>query len=188
MQENDFLLVKECQAGEISAFNTIVERYKEQIYQLAYRMTGVHEDADDISQETFIRAYKSIGRFKGKAKLSTWLRRITINLSINHLKRKSRYEHESFDEKLLDDKDYSPTLKQAHNPAEMVESEELVQQIEEAIESLPIREKVVFILRIQQGLSYKEIAKTIGCPIGTVMSRLNRARGKLRNMLKDYVV
>ena len=173
---------------DVSAFDKLVERYKKQIYQLAYQMTGRHEDAEDISQETFMQAYKSIGKFKRKSKFSTRLYRIAINLSINHLKGESRYKHEVLDEEMLANRGRFFSAKWTSNPMEVVEAEELGQQIEEAIDSLPIGEKVVFILRVQQGLSYKEIAKTLGCPIGTVMSRLNRARGKLRDKLKAYVV
>lgn len=187
-KENDNLLVKECQAGDISAFDKLVKRYMKQIYQLAYQIVGNHEDADDISQEAFIQAYKSISKFKGRSKFSTWLRRIAVNLSINHLRKKSRHEHEPLDEEILDSKDCSLIFSWANNPAEAVEAKELAQQIKEAMESLPEGEKAVFILRVYHKLSYKEIAKTIGCPAGTVMSRLNRARRKLRDKLKDYVI
>ena len=96
--ESDILLIKECQMGDIAAFDRLVHLHREQIYQLASRLTGSHEDADDISQEVFIRAYKSIRNFRGKSKLSTWLYRITVNLSINHLKKESRRMHEPTDE------------------------------------------------------------------------------------------
>lgn len=188
MKESDILLVKECQAGDISAFDELVQQYRKQIYQLAYQMTGSHEDADDISQETFIQTYKSISKFKGKSKFSTWLRRIAINLSINHLKKELRHEHEPLDEEILDNKGCPLISKWVNNPVEVVEAKELVQQIKEAMYSLPTGEKVVFILRVHQELSYKEIAKAVGCPIGTVMSRLNRARRRLRDKLKDYVI
>ena len=188
MKETDSLLVKKYQAGDISAFDKLVKRYRKQIYHLAYTITGCHEDADDISQETFIQVFKSIGKFKGRSKFSTWLWRIAINLSINHLRKESRHDHEPLNEAILDSEDCLFISRRADNPSEVVEAKELVQRIKEAMDSLPVGEKVVFILRVHQGLSYKEIAETLGCPVGTVMSRLNRARRRLRDKLKDYVI
>ena len=188
MQENDILLVKQCKAGDMSAFDKLVEMYRKQIYHLAYQMTGNHEDAEDISQEAFIRAYKSIGKFKEKSKFFTWLQRIAINLSINHLKKVSRYEHTHIDEERLDSEGCPLISGWENNPQKVIEAKELAQRIKEAMDSLPIGERVVFILRVNQELSYKKIAKTLSCPVGTVMSRLNRARTKLRDKLKDYVI
>ena len=187
MKEDDILLIKECQAGQVSAFDRLVEIYRKQIYQLAYCITGNHEDADDISQETFVRAYRAIGDFEGKARFSTWLRRITINLSINHLKSESLRKNVTSGGEKLNGENFSE-IPAAGNPLENVEAEELAEQIKVAMDSLPVLEKVVFVLRVHQGLSYKEIAQSLGCPVGTVMSRLNRARRRLRNRLKNYVV
>jgi RNA polymerase sigma-70 factor (ECF subfamily) len=188
MKEDDILLIKECQAGQVSAFDRLVELYRKQIYQLAYCITDNHEDADDISQETFVRAYRAIGEFKGKARFSTWLRRITINLSINHLKSESLRKNVANDGEKLNSDNFSQIPASAGNPLENVEAEELAQQIKVAMDSLPVVEKVVFFLRVHQGLSYREIAQSLGCPMGTVMSRLSRARRRLRNRLKNYVV
>lgn len=188
MKESDILFIKECQTGDISAFDKLIELHRKQIYQLAYQITGSHQDADDISQEAFIQAYKSIGKFKGRSKFSTWLRRIAINLSINHLKKESRHGQKSPDEEILNSRGYSLISSWTNNPLEEVEAKELAGRIKEAMDSLPVAEKVVFILRVHQGLSYKEIARTLSCPIGTVMSRLNRARRRLRDKLKDYVI
>jgi len=186
--ESDILLIRERQIADIADFDRIVYLHRKQIYQLAYRLIGNHEDADDISQEVFIRAYKSIRKFKGKSKLSTWLHRITVNLCINHLKKKSRHGCESTDEKTLDMQVYSLGSDRTKTPLDNVEAEELTRQVKEAVESLPVAEKVVFVLRVHQELSYKEIAWAIDCPIGTVMSRLNRARRRLRDKLKDYII
>jgi RNA polymerase sigma-70 factor (ECF subfamily) len=188
MKDNNLLLIKECQIGDISAFEKLVNLYKKQIYLLAYQITGNHEDADDISQETFIHAYKAISKFKGESTFSTWLHRITINLSINHLKSESRQVCKTSELEILDTKLYSIVSSCMDDPSETVETNELIQQIKEAMKSLPVEEKVVFILRVNQDLSYKEMAKTLNCPIGTIMSRLNRARKRLRNKLKDYVI
>jgi RNA polymerase sigma-70 factor (ECF subfamily) len=188
MKDDDILLVKECQAGDKSAYDKLVQHYKRQIYQLAFQLSGSHHHAHEISQETFIQVYQSIKKFKGKSKFSTWLHRIAINLSINYLKKESRQKHAHLEEEVFAKNERQPIQGLINNPVEEVEANELAQQIKEAMELLPVTEKVVFILRVQQGLSYKEIAKTIDCPIGTVMSRLNGARRRLRDKLKDYVI
>jgi RNA polymerase sigma-70 factor (ECF subfamily) len=188
MKDNDILMVKECQAGDKRAYDKLVQHYKRQIYQLAFQISGSHHHANEISQEIFIQLYHSIKKFKGKSKFSTWLRRIAINLSINYLKKESRHEHAHLEEDIFAKNDRSPIHRLVNNPVEEIEANELAQHIKKAMELLPIREKIVFILRIQHGLSYKEIAKTINCPIGTVMSRLYGARRRLRDKLKDYVI
>ena len=186
--EGEILLIRECQTGDIAAFDRLVELHRERIYQLVYQLTGSHEDADDISQEVFIRAYKSIGKFRGMSKLSTWLYRISVNLSINHLNRESRRAHEISYEKTLSTGRSFNASGRINNPLEDVEAEELAQRIKDSMELLPVAERIVFVLRVNQELSYREIARTLNCPVGTVMSRLNRARRRLRNMLTDYVI
>ena len=106
----------------------------------------------------------------------------------NHLKSESRQVCKTSELEILDTKLYSIVSSCMDDPSETVETNELIQQIKEAMKSLPVEEKVVFILRVNQDLSYKEMAKTLNCPIGTIMSRLNRARKRLRNKLKDYVI
>lgn len=186
--ESDILLTRERQASDIADFDRIVDLHRKQVYGLAYQLTGNHEDADDISQEVFIRAYKSIGKFRGGSRLSTWLYRITVNLSVNHLKKKSKHRHEYTDKDIPDTSPDSIVLDRSGNPLQDIEAEELAQRIRTAIESLPVEEKVVFVLRVNHDLSYKEIARTIDCPVGTVMSRLNRARRRLRDKLRDYIL
>lgn len=186
--ESDILLIRERQATDIADFDRIVDLHRKQVYGLAYQLTGNHEDADDISQEVFIRAYRSIRKFRGKAKISTWLYRITVNLSINYMKKKLKYAHEHTDEEAFDGKADPIVPEQPGDPLQEIEAEELAQGIRMATESLPVKEKTVFILRVNQDLPYKEIARILDCPIGTVMSRLNRARRKLRDKLRNYIV
>jgi RNA polymerase sigma-70 factor (ECF subfamily) len=188
MTETDFLLVKKCQSGDKSAYDKLVHRYKKQIYQLAFHMCGSHTISNDISQETFIQSYKSIGKFKGKSNFSTWLQKITINVSINHLKKEMRFKHKPLDEQILDNKNSPNITVKINNPIENIEARELNQQIKAAVDSLPLNERAVFTLRNHYGLTYKEIAISLDCPKGTVMSLLNSARRKLRDKLSNYII
>jgi len=183
--ENDVLLIKECKAGSISAFEEIVKIYRERIYKLVYNIIGNFEDADDVSQEVFIRAYRSVKTFRGDASVSTWLRRIAINVSINHIKRESKHQK---NREFLSDVDFESLLSDVHTIPDIIETKELAHKINESIRSLSLNERVIFVLRVQQGLSYQEIADSTGCSQGTVMSRLSRARKKLRDKLKNYIV
>lgn len=182
--QSDILLIKECQAGDISAFEKLVDMHKKQVYQIAYQFTWNHEDADDISQEVFMHAYKSIRKFRGDSQISTWLQRITINISINYMKKMSRSPH---NEELFDEAALSSIPADIKDPLDNIESGELIHKIRAAIRSLPIKERVIFILRVYRDMSYKEIARFLSCPEGSVMSGLYNAREKLKNKLKDYI-
>ena len=183
--EDDALLTKKCQSGSISAFEEIVKAHRDRILKLVYRITGNFEDANDISQEVFIRAYKSIKSLRGDASFETWLNKIAINLSINHIGKESRRKRGNSE---LSENREDSYLRRDNTPLDIVEIEEITCRFRESIKSLPIAERVVFILKVQQGLSYKEIADAVKCPMGTVMSRLNRARRRLRDSFKDYTV
>jgi len=177
-------LINEFKAGSMQAFDRIVNLYRKQVFQTAYHFTGCYEDADDISQEVFIQAYRSIGKLKENSKFSTWLQRITINISINYLRKNSRHQN---NETCTDEMTYLESFSTNIDPLFDMESKELTIEIRNAIVSLPVTERAVFILKAYQDLSYKEIAQVLKCPEGTVMSRLNRARRMLRDKLKDYV-
>jgi RNA polymerase sigma-70 factor (ECF subfamily) len=183
--ENDVLLIKECKAGSITAFEEIVKIHREKIYKLVYHIIGNFEDADDVSQEVFIRAYRSVKTFRGDASVSTWLRKIAINVSINHIKRESKHQK---NREFLIDEDFESLLSDIHEIPDIIETKELALKINESIRSLSLNERIIFVLRVQQGLSYQEIADSVGCSQGTVMSRLSRARKKLRDKLKNYIV
>ena len=182
-QQSDDELIAGAQKGDLSSFDVLVRRYQKRIYFVAYRMVKNHDAADDIAQETFINAYSAIKSFKLGYSLYTWLYRICMNLSINYLKRQKLVIPEShFDE------ESKPLEKAAEgsDPGEILESKELESRIEKAIDSLPPKYKAVLVLRIYEDLSYEEIAKTLKISIGTVMSRLFRARGRMQEMLKEY--
>lgn len=182
-QPNDDQLIRRTQEGDIQAFDILVRRYQKKIYFAAYRMVKSHDAADDIAQETFINAYTAIKSFKIGHSLYTWLYRICMNLSINYLKRQkfvvpeSRFEEET-----------SPLERESTgaDPMELLEAKELGQKIEKAVDSLPPKYKAVLVLRLFEDLSYEDIAKTLKISVGTVMSRLFRARERMQEMLKEY--
>ncbi len=176
-------LIRKAQQGDLRSFDALVRRYQRKIYFVAYRMVKSHDAADDVAQETFINAYGAIKSFKAGHNLYTWLYRICMNLAINYLKRSKFMVPESrFEEKT------SPLEREAPgpDPAEDFASRELERKIEQAIDSLPPKHKAVLVLRVYEDLSYEQIAQTLKISLGTVMSRLFRARARLQEMLKGY--
>jgi len=183
--EDDETLIAKAQEGDLYSFDLLVKKYQKKMYTLAYRMMKNHDAADDIAQETFINAYSSIRSFKLGYSFYTWLYRICMNLSINCLKRQRFVISESqFKEEA------SPLEKETTNedPLALLVQKEQERKIQQAIDSLPPKYKAVFVLRVHEDLSYEEIAKTLRISLGTVMSRLFRARERLQELLKDLVL
>ncbi len=181
-REEDMVLVRKVKEGDIDAFGELVQRYKQQIYFVAYRMTNNHTDADDLSQEAFIKAYESIGNFREKSSFSTWLYRIIMNMTINHLKKMGKKQIFTLDENIsMEDNSYM------NNPRKIAEQRELHEEITKAIGSLPLKQRAVVELAILEGLSHREIAQVLGCPEKTVSWRLFQARTKLKGKLSFVV-
>jgi RNA polymerase sigma-70 factor (ECF subfamily) len=182
--EDDERLIAKAQEGDLFSFDQLVKKYQKKIYFLAYRMVKNYDAADDIAQETFINAYSSIKSFKPGYNFYSWLYRICMNLSINHLKRQKFVIPESqFEEEA------SPLEREAttEDPLSLLVRKEQERKIEQAIDSLPPKYKAVFILKVYEDLSYEEISQTLKISLGTVMSRLFRARERLQKLLKDVV-
>lgn len=181
--ENDDDLILKVQKGDSNSFDLLVKRYQKRIYFLAYRMVKSHDHADDLAQETFIHAYSAIRSFKVGYNFYTWLYRICINLSINFLKRQKFMISESqFDE----EKNPLEKEKARVDTADHLANKELEIKIDRALNLLPPKLKAVLILRIYEDLSYEEIARTLNISMGTVMSRLFRARERMQETLKEY--
>lgn len=188
----DQVLVEQCQGGDMSAFDDLVTRYKDRLYNVVYRFLGHHEDTQDVVQEVFIRAYRGIRDFEGRSQVYTWLFSIAGNLARNAIRdggRKGRDKGESLN-RLEDD---APHIAQRaasvdSNPAKIAEQHELNDVLQECIETLPEHYRMVFVLRTFEQLSYDDIAETVGCPRGTVKSRLNQARALLRDALRERSV
>ena len=182
LQNNNNILVERFQNGELVVFDEIVNRYQKQIYNLAYGYTQNSEDAYDISQEVFIKVYKSLDKLKNIASFNLWLRRITLNACIDYLRQQP--EEMVLEDVSLLDRYYASSSSEI--PDGLMENGELGKLISRAIERLPKRQKKVFILRHYEGLSLKDIAKNLNCSLGTVKAHLFRATRRLRELLYVY--
>ena len=176
---SDATLVARFLAGDISAFDTFVRRYEKSIYHYALRMVGRREDAEDITQETFVRVFECARKLRGYDTFRSWLWSIAINLCNDHFKKQRYRSHASLDASM------NPGLERALSVPPMEESEnaEIGRLIDQAISELALDFRAPIVLREYHGLSYKEIAVAVGCPVGTVRSRLATARLILRKRL-----
>ena len=190
--EADRELVVRARAGEEDAFAEIVRGYQRRVYGVAMRMTRRHEVADDIAQDTFIRAYRSLDRFELGRPLGPWLVKIAVNLSINYLNGAARREQSLYTEDTPDgpvELAASPDPSREpleSNPMRRLLSSEFACALSGALDELSPEHRAVFLLKVDEGLRYDEIAETLGVSRGTVMSRLFRARARLKTMLEDY--
>ncbi len=191
--EADRDLVLRARDGDRDAFAEIVRSYQRRIYAVAMRMTRRHEVADDITQDTFVRAYRNLGRFDIGRPLRPWLTRIAVNLSINYLNGVAKREQPLYTEDAPGvrgrggDTSASRPERIDANPERALASEELALDLERAVALLPLEQRTVFLLKVIEEMRYEEIAKLLGISEGTVMSRLSRARGRLKGMLAAHV-
>ncbi len=187
MEASEIDLVEKSQQGNIEAFEKLISAYQKKVFNIALRMTGNQDDASDISQEVFIKIFKSIGSFKKQSAFSTWVYKITINTCRDELrKQKNKRNTISIDEGIcLEDNKVERQIESNDpTPELMAEKHEIEKLLKEAIFQLSEDYKEVIILRDIQGFSYSDIAKMIDCPEGTVKSRINRARSMLKDILK----
>lgn len=188
-QQPDAGLVERSQAGDPEAFDELVRRYKDRVYNVVFRFLGNHEDALDVSQEVFVRAYRGIEGFQGHAQVYTWLYSIAANLARNRLRdqgRKGRNRGASLEAM----EENAPQAAHAalavrEDPRAAAQRQELDAALQHCLEQLPEVYRLAFVLRIADGLRYEEIAASVGCPQGTVKSRLNQARGLLKECLQQ---
>jgi len=185
MDQNERLLISKAKAGDVEAFEQLIEAYQKKVYNLALRMTGNQDDAADLAQEAFIRVFRSISGFKEQSSFSTWVYRITTNVCLDEIRKRKNRKVISIDEEIhMDEGEIKrQVISEEPLPDELAEREELRSIVNAAINSLPEDQRIVLTLRDLNGLSYDEIAKILDCPGGTVKSRINRARQALRNVL-----
>jgi RNA polymerase sigma-70 factor (ECF subfamily) len=185
-REVDAELVLAIREGDPSAYRGLVERYQGRVYSLICGMVRDREEARDLTQDAFIKAYKNLHRFRLESSFYTWLYRITVNLSIDFRRKAYRGRETSLDETRITPEDAHHTgPRPLANPSQNLHRKQLGARIHDAIESLPDDQRTAIVLREIQGLSYKEIAETVGCAEGTVMSRLYYGRKKLQSILRD---
>ena len=182
-------LVKQCQAGNTEAFDQLVTRYRTRVFAMIYNMVHNEQDAWDLAQDSFVKAWKSIGRFRGRSSFYTWIYRIVMNVTIDWLRKKQvKGAGAEFNDaiQLKEIEPASRTLPKADPlPHERMEQSEIRARINNAIAQLSPEHRAVILMKEIEEMQYHEIAEALGCSIGTVMSRLFYARKKLQNLLKD---
>jgi len=181
------LLVKKSQSGDIEAFEQLVSAYDKRAYNIAYRVMGNEEDAKDMAQEAMLRVYRSIKDFKGQSSFSTWLYRIVTNVCLDELRRRKNDKHVSIDSTIQteDGELHMELSSDKETPETAYERLEQRELIKKAIRELNDEYRSVIVLRDIQGFSYEEISNMLECSLGTVKSRINRARAVLRDKLKS---
>jgi RNA polymerase sigma-70 factor, ECF subfamily len=176
-------LVAAVRAGDSSAFDVLVQRWDRKIQGAAYRVLGSDEDARDVSQEAFLKAFRGLDTFKQEARFSSWLYQIAINLCRDRLRRRRGREHVSLDE--LSDQATLPALRSRSSTHEIVESRDLARQVAAAVEALAPEQREVIVLKEYEGLTFAEIGDVLGIPVSTVKTRLYRGLVQLRSLLES---
>jgi RNA polymerase sigma-70 factor (ECF subfamily) len=188
----DTALVRRAQAHDRAAFNEIVLRYKGKVYNFIYRMVHSASDAEDLTQETFLRAYTSIHSFQSRASLNTWLFRIATNLCIDYSRKQKKVAGRTTSLAQEPDEGEAETTRDipdvAFDPQRLLLNKELGARLDEALRQLPAKLRTVVLLHDIEGLPYEEVATIACCPLGTVKSRLFNARMALREKLSPYLV
>jgi len=173
---NELLLISCARGGDREAFGELVEQYRDNVYRLAYRMCGNAYDADEAAQEAFVAAWRALPNFRGDAKFSTWLYRLTTNAAIDVMRREKRH-------KTVGDGEMVDLADDADSPQETVERTEQQEAVQEALATLSEEYREVLLLRYMEELDYAEIAEVLQLPSGTVKSRINRAKAALKTAL-----
>jgi RNA polymerase sigma-70 factor (ECF subfamily) len=174
---DDRTLVAAFLAGRREAFDLIVVRHRRPIYQLCYRFVGNHEDASDLAQDVFVRAFKGLAKFKGDSSLATWLYRVGVNTCLNRVAVK-KPQTESIDAVPRIDE-------RAENPLDMVMRDERAVVVRRAIEQLPPKQRATLVLRVYQEMSHEEIANVLGSSVGAVKANFFHALGNLKRLLQS---
>jgi RNA polymerase sigma-70 factor (ECF subfamily) len=181
---DEAILIADAQKGKVDAFNELVLAYQSQVYNLAYRIMGDPASAADATQDAFISAYQSLSRFRGGS-FKSYLLRIVSNRCYDELRRRKRRPATSFEDAEIDNDANPMLIDGGEGPEEQAERQEVAHVLQAGIETLPPDQRVTLVLSDVQGMNYQEIAEVMEVSLGTVKSRLARARGKLRDYLRD---
>lgn len=182
-------MVEACQKGDARAFEELVDRFQGVVYGLAFQMVHNREEAEDVAQEVFLRCYRALPNFRAESRLSTWLYRITVNTVKNHWawqQRRQKDRHQSLDEgRSAENENPLDPASPAPGPGDRALWKEQGEMLQEAVRRLPEDQQLVVVLRFMQHLSYEEIGEALECSLGTVKSRINRARARLKEILTE---
>ncbi len=187
MERSDRELVRESRRGNKDAFRELVERYQRKILSVAIGMVHNQDDALEITQEAFVKAFENLDRFKGESSFYTWLYRIVVNLGIDRRRRERRHGTVALEDRPGGGEDLEAALPEQRllDPNQRAKSSQIGERLRQAIDELTPDQKAVIVLREVEGLSYEEISQVMQCPKGTVMSRLHYARKVLQDKLRD---
>jgi len=177
-------ILERARKGDRDAFGKLVQSYQRRVYMTAYRMMGNHDDASDVVQDAFIRAYRGISRFDGRSDFFTWLYRILVNVALNHLRQRRRRRSVAIEEVVLP----PPQAEEAgDDPRRALELKRMVYEIGRALDMLPATQRATLVLVILEGLPYREAAEILECSEGTVAWRVHEARRLLRDPLGKFL-
>ena len=188
-KNEDTELVALAQKGSTNSFNKLVDKYHSRIYSLTYQMTSNREDAEDLTQEIFIKAFEALPRFKGRSSFYTWLYRIGINKTINYRKKRNRNRPlsiDALDQDITHDDIYAE-LDSKDSPLRHIGLNELQVKLNEAMQRLSLKHRTVVVMHDIEGIPHDEIAKIVGVSVGTIRSRLFYARRQLQADLGEYI-
>jgi len=186
--DNDIELVERFQNGDLSAFDFLVIKYQDKVYDIVYSHIHNVEDSYDLSQDIFLKAFKALGKFKKKSSFYTWLYSIAINVCIDHSRKHKKHVMVPIEEwGQTPDLSENFNTDSCYSPSGSLELKELKHQLAWAIDQLPPKQKTVFLMKRQQGMSLEEISKILDRSVGTVKAHLFHATTKLSNLLKNYL-
>ncbi|MEW6377172.1 MAG: sigma-70 family RNA polymerase sigma factor [Thermodesulfobacteriota bacterium] len=183
MNQEEMELISRCQQGDQDALKEIFDQYHKKVYRIAYGVVRQREDALDIVQEVFIKLFRSIRNFKGRSKFYTYLYRMAVNTAIDHSRKMGKFPPSSLDEEGA----FQPSDEVEKRPDRILIHKELEEKLNLTMRKLPVDQRKALLLREVEGLSYKEMAESLECSIGTVMSRLHYGRKRLQELLRNYL-
>jgi RNA polymerase sigma-70 factor (ECF subfamily) len=183
VNQEETKLISRCQKGDQEALKEIYDKYHRKVYRIAYGVVRQREEALDIVQEVFIKLFRSINNFKGRSHFFTYLYRMVMNTAIDHTRKMGKQPLSSLDEEGR----FQPSDELEKGPERTLLRKELKERLNWAMNKLPAEQRATLIFREVEGLSYQEMAESMGCSIGTVMSRLHYGRKKMQELLKDDV-
>jgi RNA polymerase sigma-70 factor (ECF subfamily) len=185
---DDSELIERCRAGDLSAFEPLVEKYRQRVWRLAYQILRDREEAWDVAQEAFVRAYQSLPAFRGQSAFYTWMFRIVVNLATDRQRQRGARARALGGEPVPEEEWERSVADPTADPAGLAARAEQREKIREALDSLPLNYRTIIMLSDVDGLTYREIAQVLRIPMGTVMSRLHNARKRLRGLLGPLLV